>query len=571
MKKILSLFVLFGLAANCVFAQVNQSMPSFKPEIKRIAVFKNGYVFTYREGETAMQNGWAYTTDVPIGVLGTVWGYSTSPNVRVNQLLASQTDNTATEKVSNLADVLLANEGAKVRISTSFYEKETPVIFSGTYTILKPANPPLLPPNYQENAATNNLSNLSVALRTETGTMIFPASIIQLFEISGQPKYEKPKVTKENRLAIKTEGAKDGQNITLGLAALERGIRWIPAYRVEVKGEPIKEAKLELEAAVINELADLKGSEVSFVVGVPSFLFQETTSPLSMNTAFAGVSSYFQSNQRDSYANAIATQRMSKDLGYIVDGQERTNFRTSDEVSPTSNIEEQGTSFSAEQLYLYKTDQLDLKKGERASLRLFSLTVPATEVFEWTITDPPQTAASYQNYNNSENRLPTLQDLAGKIWYALKLKNTTGMPWTTAPALAFREWKPLGQNIMTFTPIGGENILRITPATEVTGTHILEEKERVQKQLTYSGSTYTFDLITVEGTIKLKNVKKTPVEIVLTRNVVGEVLSATDNGAIIKEGLNLQAINPNSNVKWNLTIPSGEKEIRYTYKIYVRR
>ncbi len=570
MRKFCGLLLVVVLVAFAAFAQ--EKMPSFKPEIKRIAVFKNGYVFTYREGETPTQNGWAYTTETPIGVLGTVWGYSQTPNVRVNQLLASQTDNNSTEKVGNVADVLLANEGAKVRITTTTYEKDVPRVLSGTYTLLKPSNPPIPTNSYQENLATNNLSNLTVALQTETGTLIFPASMIQMIEISVQPKTDKPKMSKENRLAIKTEGAKDGQNITLGLAALERGIRWIPAYRVEVKGEPIKEAKLELEASIINELADLKGSEVNFVVGVPSFLFQESISPLSMNSAFAGVSGYFQSgaggNRRDSYSNAIASQ-----VSYREDEVERTTgsiIRPND-ASPTSGIEEQGTSFSAEQLFLYKTDQLDLKKGERASLRLFSLTVPASEVFEWTITDPPQTAQSYQDYNNSNNRLPSLQDLSGKIWYALKLKNTTGMPWTTAPAMSFREWKPLGQNIMTFTPIGGENILRITPATEVIGSHNLEEKERVQKQLTYSGSTYTFDLITVEGTIKLKNIKKTPVEVVLTRNLVGEVLSATDNGAITKEGLNLQAINPNSNIKWNLTIPGGEKEIRYTYKIFVRR
>ena len=86
---------------------------------------------------------------------------------------------------------------------------------------------------------------------------------------------------------------KRNQSINLGIASMERGIRWIPAYRVEAKGTPVKEAKLELEAMIINELTDLKNSEVYFVVGVPHFLFQESMSPLSMNSAFAGVSNYF--------------------------------------------------------------------------------------------------------------------------------------------------------------------------------------------------------------------------------------------------------------------------------------
>ena len=71
--------------------------------------------------------------------------------------------------------------------------------------------------------------------------------------------------------------------------------------------------------------------------------------------------------------------------------------------------------------------------------------------------------------------------------------------------------------------------------------------------------------------IKLRNIKKESVELVLTRNLVGEVLKATDDGKIYREGLNLQSVNPNSIVKWNLILPNGEKEIRYIYKIYVRR
>jgi hypothetical protein len=554
MKKVLLLSVVFCLFANfTVFSQVN-----FAPEVKRVAVFKNGYAFTYREGEAQISNSWVYTTNAPIGVLGTVWGYSTAPNVKVSQMLASETEKREVERVTDIAEILLANEGARIRFVD---QNNTTKIYEGVYEIVGRDRNFVLPRpvNYQFQEA-----EMVIALKTETGMMLFPVNSVRQIEIIGQPKMEKPKMTKENRLMMKIEGAKDGEKLSLGIAALERGIRWIPAYRVEVKGAPIKEAKLELEAMLINELTDLKNTEVNFVVGVPHFLFQEQMSPLSMNTAFAGVSSYFQSgarnNRRDAYSNAIMAQQSSTDMSY--DG---------DDASPTVAGEEQTTSFSAEQLFLYKTDQINLKKGERASLRLFSLTVPATEVFEWTINDAPETAKRYMEYSNSSNSQPLTQDLASKVWYALRLKNQTGMPWTTAPALSFREWKPLGQDMMTFTPVGGENILRVTPATEIIGTHTLEEKSREKAQLRYGGSTYDFDLVTVEGTIKLRNIKKEAVELVLTRNVVGEVLMAGDAGKITKEGLNLQSFNPNSIVKWNLNLPSGEKEIRYSYKIYVRR
>lgn len=551
MKKLSLLLAVFCLFSNSAFSQT-----MFAPEVKRVAVFKNGYAFTYREAEAQIANGWAYTTNAPTGVLGTIWGYSTSPNVRVSQLLASETQKTEKARVADIAEVLLANEGARIRFIDS-YSKE----FEGTFMILGRNQSATNDEISDENIAQ---STMTIALKTETGTILFPVNSIRNIEIVGDPKMEKIRSVKENRLMLKVDGVKDNERLSLGIAALERGIRWIPAYRVEVKGSPIKEAKLELEAMLINELTDLKNTEVNFVVGVPHFLFQDQMSPLSMNTAFAGVSSYFQAGsrnaRRDAYSNAIMSQVASTgDSNYVTDG------------TPTVSEEEQTNSFSAEQLFLYKTDGINLKKGERASLRLFSLTVPASEVFEWTLNDSPETSQRYLEYSSSSNSQPLMQDLASKIWYALRLKNQTGMPWTTAPALSFRDWKPLGQDMLTFTPIGGENILRVTPATEVIGTHTLEEKSRVKTQLRYGGSTYEFDLVTVEGLIKLRNVKKDAVEIVLTRNLVGDVTSADEGGKISREGLNLQSVNPNSVVKWNLNLPSGEKEIRYVYKIYVRK
>lgn len=559
-----------SLVLSCLLVVPSFAQTAFSPEINRVAVFKNGYAFTYREADTTTENGWAYTNKTPIGVLGTVWGYSTTPNVKVTQLLASETESQETERITSMVEFLLANEGALVRAEVTGGDSKTKTV-QGVYEVISSMRgfkypPPPVNSNYYESQAAR-INEMSIAVKTEAGVQVFLASRIESVEVIGQPKWLKPKSTKQTRLSIKTEGASAGQKINLGVAALERGIRWIPSYRVEVKGAPIKEAKLELEAMMINELSDLNNTDVYFVVGVPHFLFQDTMSPLSINTAFAGVSSFFRAgagaNRRDSYMN-VTSQISSQADGSYGDDQNSS-------PAPTIGSEEQVTSFSAEQLYLYQANQISLKKGERSSLRLFSLTVPCTEVFEWTLNDDPETQKRYLDYYNSSSSPQVKQDLTTKVWYALRLKNQTNMPWTTAPAITFREWKPIGQDMMTFTPTGSDNILRVTPATEVIGTHTLEEKSRERMQLNYAGSTYNFDLVTVDGKIKLKNIKKDPVEVVLTRNVIGEVLSAGDAGKISRQGLNLQMVNPNSVIKWNLSLPSGEKEIVYSYKIYIRR
>lgn len=555
MPKLSTAFAVLFLLCASIAAQ---TAPTFSPEIKRVAVFKNGYAFTYREGQARPAGGWAYTENFPVGVLGTVWGYTSTPGSRVVQLRTSESDAVREERVRNIAEFLVANKGKSVKINLNFDNLE----YEGTYDLLMPEFE--RPENARFGDRNNGnysfslLQNMTIALKTERGTMVFPAATISTVEVQGDSRMTVP--SKTNRLGVKLEGAKDGQSTSVGLAALERGIRWIPAYRIEVKGSPIKEAKLELEAMIINELTDLDGSEVFFVVGSPSFLFEDLVSPLSMNTAFAGVSSYFQTNNRSTYGAALMSNIARQSYSMDDAGSE------DDGASPTVVDDEKLATFAAEQLFLYRSDALTLKKGERASLRLFSLTVPASEMFEWTIDDPSNIEQSYSN-----NKAPKAEELSSGIWSALRLKNTTEMPWTTGPAITFREWKPIGQNILNFTPVGGDRIVKVTPATEVIGTHELEEKDRERVQLTYGGSSYNFDLVTIEGRILVNNVKNESVELIITRNLVGEVLSAESDGKISRKGANLQSFNPNSTVRWEMQVPSGKTEFKYTYKVYVRR
>ncbi len=549
-------------AASAFSQEPTVSMPSFSPEIKRIAVFKNGYAFTYREGEAQTSNGWAYTTNTPVGVLGTVWGYTTAPNARVIQLVASESDKKELKRVENLAQFLLANEGVRARFVAIYKgSKEGEMItktIEGNYEIISPNGNYLISDKISNDPnAYNRLdqNQLSLIVKAETGALFLPVSQIQSVEILSPPKIEKPTLTKENRLALKVAGA-NADNVRLGIAALESGVQWIPAYRIEVKGEPINEAKLELEAVLVNNLADMSNAEVYFVVGVPHFLFQNSISPLSLNQTFAGVSANVSDGAGRGLSNAITTQVSAGDSAV-----------SAGLTSPTVSGEEQAETFTAEQLFLYKTEGITLKKGERTSMRLFSVTIPCSEVFEWTIDD----AAQPINYLSPDGQPIQIPAQTNRLWYSLRLKNTTGMPWTTAPALSFREWQPMGQDLLTFTPKGGENVLRVSPATEVIGAHNIEEKSRTAEQRKVNGRIVTFDVVTLEATIKISNYKKQPVEIRITRNLLGKVLEQTDGGSVKREAIRSQADNPNSFLDWTLTVPPGEKEIRYTYKVYVRK
>ncbi len=555
-----SLFLVVSLLPlSLVLAQENKPQPPlFKPTVKRVAVFKNGYVFTYSEGQAAPVDGWVYTTEVPIGVMGTVWGYSTSPQVRVTQLLATEAEKKDAGRVANLEELLFINEGSRIRVKSQYSDK----ILEGTYVILNPRRTFMVGQTGEllRNTGPERIQNgeSDIAVTTETGVTVLRTSSIAFMEFTGQPRWDKLTTSKENRLVFKTENVPAGQTVTLGVAALERGIRWIPAYRIEPKGDPVTEAKLELEAMVINELVDISGAEFYFVVGVPHFLYQDLLSPLSLNQTFAGVSSYFNVSQNQ-YSNAIMTQSRAGEL------RPSGGARSGGDSSATVPEEGSLPAMSADELYLYRTDQVALKKGERASLRLFSLTVPCREVFEWTVPDG--------NTSGSEYSTRGLTNLAGGFWRSLKLKNETGMPWTTAPALTFRDWKPLGQDILAFTPVSTETTVRVTPATEVVGTHKLTEKSRVRevRPKKPDEDAEEYDIVTVEGVIKLRNIKKQPVDVSIVRSISGTIMQATERGVISRDGSDLQAVNPQSVVKWEFSLPPGEKELRYTYKVYVAR
>ena len=78
----------------------------------------------------------------------------------------------------------------------------------------------------------------------------------------------------------------------MGLLYLQKGIRWIPSYKFVIDGKG--GVTVQLEATLINELADLDDVTANLVVGVPSFAFADTADPIGMGQTVAQLSQYFQ-------------------------------------------------------------------------------------------------------------------------------------------------------------------------------------------------------------------------------------------------------------------------------------
>ena len=86
---------------------------------------------------------------------------------------------------------------------------------------------------------------------------------------------------------------------------LQRGLRWIPGYKVALDGKG--NAVIKLEATLINELADMEDVTAQLVVGVPTFAFKDLIDPISLQQVMARLSPYFDQN-------AISASRLSNAL-----------------------------------------------------------------------------------------------------------------------------------------------------------------------------------------------------------------------------------------------------------------
>ena len=148
-------------------------------------------------------------------------------------------------------------------------------------------------------------------MRSEEGTRAVPISTIQDVTFINNPKAQVAYEEIRNLLRLKLNWGdqKPKQTAKVGLTYLQRGIRWIPQYRLTLNDDG--SVKVQLQATLLNELTDLKNVRANLLVGVPTFDFKDTVDPISLQQAVAQLSQYFQgpSQMSNSFSNGLMTQQ----------------------------------------------------------------------------------------------------------------------------------------------------------------------------------------------------------------------------------------------------------------------
>jgi hypothetical protein len=554
--------------ATCVVCSLAaHSGEASGPELKTeaVAAFKNGLAFVVKQGDVHLEAGLGNLETVPNATLGSLWIAPNDAGASLDEVVAHRNRFLAQQSLTVLADVLLANAGKVVTIVDNSQKEYTGEIvgFRQAAEVEKPSDAAISPNPSGESFYTNGVSSVPqrhvtpefLLLRTEGKLLALYFHNVARVILPADSILQQSQEEERKALQFKVKGVTGHVNLTMGY--LEHGLGWTPSYLVSLQDD--KKAQITMQAVLVNDAEDLKDTDLFFVVGVPNFAYSNVPSPMALQQSLLefmqAASHRDDANLR--YSNAITGQMT---VGGVA------GFDAAAAPSLTTTTEElQGAQ--EEDLFLYSRKHANLARGERATYNVFSETINYEHIYEWNLEDQPRV----DGFGNAQNNSNSGSDRSTKdnIWHALRLKNTTKFPWTSAPTMVISGTRPLSQDTVPYTPKSATSSLKLTIATDIRASH--EENEVERQRDVQRRHNYNYDQVSVEGKLTIKNYKSKEVRLSIADRVRGTVESQTDNGRSDKLAEAIAVDNPLSRLTWEVTLQAGEeKVIKYRYKVWLR-
>ena len=489
--------------------------------VKEITIFKDGHAFLLHEGEMPTDAAGNVIMDyLPAPVLGTFWPYSSNKDLKLIGVTASQRKVLVEETAITLAQLLEANTGVEAIISEKPLGKDERS-YAGTILGIPTRSP--------EELAATGLPNMGerlpekgdvILLKTAEGIKVVLVENIKDVTFKTPPKSKLSNEQFRNALTLKLDwsGRKPEKTADVGLVYLQKGVRWIPSYKVTIDGAG--NAAVKLQATLLNELTDLDDVSANLVIGVPTFAFKDSTDPIALQKKAAELSQYFQGDRGQMMSNAIATQ-----TARMGEYRAPSTGATAD-LGP--NLPESTTS---EDLFVFTVRHITLKKGERMVMPLAEYSVPYKDIFTMDLpfAPPPEVRS---NLNNEQQAEMARLFAEPKVTHKIRLTNKGSYPLTTAPALIVRDNRVLAQGMMTYTSVGANTDLEITKAVDIQVAKSETETQRTPNAVRWQGDDY--GRVDLAGKITLTNYKTEPIKLEITRHVLGNVQTADHEGVIVK-------------------------------------
>lgn len=514
-----------GLVQTAAAAGVRAEQPKnplvWRPKVTSVSVFKNGLGFFIAEGKVKLRNGWAIAPQVPPAAFGTllifsheagtlvdIVGSGSGEVVEFDDRDAPNTAKAKRERLESLKDL---------NLELSYKRKDDPATAAGT---LKSVGP-----DY-------------VVLESPGGDLAVPLESISKLQVLDYPL----------RVHVVRDDGTSPDEVTLGMAYLQTGVTWIPEYTLKVKDD--SSAELSLRGVLVNQAEDLIHADVNFVVGVPLFAHTEYLSPLAVGQAVrtmrgvaaAVVPPQLQSQiaQRAGVVSNINGAPQFERGGTAVAPVEPGRGNV---ASAVGNLPELSGAAGSDYT-VYRKSDLTVRTGEKALVNLFVRKVAYSHVYRWS---PP-----------------------AQMQHLLRLGNQTGTSWTTGPCLVMDDKGPLSEDLLRYTPAGGNAEIPVSQAINVASEATDRETDRKLKAYTPSDNNYFLDLVTLTGEVKLHNFEAHDADIFITVAMPGKPLSVSNEGVIRMDSSKLVLTQREGSVTWRLKLEKGEtKTLTYTYERYV--
>lgn len=520
------------------------TFPLFAQDVEKdfttesISIFKNGSAFFLKSGTVKTTDGnYKMTENIPAALFGTLWINSPKGELKNISSFNDEIEKNTERRALLFSEMLTINLGKKVRLH--FGED---LIFEGIIEEVKP-----------EKGDASNLNNIGInqiaTLKTSDKWLTFNTSEIRRMEFLENPNQIIENKTTENKPVVKIDFTTKNEKQPLDLMYLESGLSWSPNYLIELIDD--KTANLTLRAEVVNNAENINNSEINFVVGFPNFRFANKLS--SLVDFFKNAEIAFNNQQ---FSNISQTQSIS----YGIEQELSSDF----EFNSGSN----SVGSAQEDLFFYNLKNISLKKGGRGHYPIFKTKINIAHIYECNLAGNSDSKNFYQTDYFFQ------PDNTNKIYHSLKLNNETDFPWTTGAAMVVKgteSAKPISQDQLNYTPIKGNSFVKLTQSPDVKVKHAEKEVERQDKAMKNpKDKRYFFDLVTVEGQVKIKNYKAKKIDLNIRRTIIGELLESSTEW-LTSDRVNRSG-NPNAttDICWETSVKSGEELIiTYTYKVYV--
>ena len=550
--------------------------------VKEVTIFKDGHAFVLHEGEAATDtDGNVRIDDLPAPVIGTFWPFSSDPNRPLKGVAAGRERVTFDRTALTVRDLLIANVGARVIVRESKDHS-----YEATIVGIPERDPEeVAGATNASGAPTLSQSGEIILLKTDEGTRAVGIDTIVDVTFIDPPKGTIEVEEIRDVLTLSLDGAgDDGVKTRVGMTYLQMGLRWIPQYRVSL--QPNGKARVELQATLLNEMVDLEGVTAHLVIGVPTFEFESTLDPLALDQTLDQLSAYFRkaqasgANVQSHFSNAIMMQSQVSRMG-----EYRSSAQGNQQGGGAVNPAVGGGD---DDLFLFTLEDLTLRHGERMVVSIDSWEVPFEDLYRLRLpfSPPPELQRHFHSHHQAE--LARLHSQP-KVMHIARLKNSSGVPFTTAPVLLLEEGRILAQGMMTYTSVGSEVDLEITAAVNIPVAFEDNETGRVPSAKKWNGSIY--QKINLEGSISLSNYQDQPIRIEVERMVLGMTDEASHEADIARPGWHTHRetwgsgswpywwsynwpvwwhhINSISRIRWTADVPAGEQiQLTYTWHYF---